>query len=291
MRRALPLAVAVALALVPAGNLAAQEPPADWLLVKITAGPGGASGISFVVGGYGTFDGSPTIYGTGMGGNRIEPWMYVGGASGGSLDVRTTKDLGGHRVVVRESDGTAGAHYWFGERVTIGELAPGEVVAFLKFHAGLSFAGGFEIEAPTVESGDVAQEISQGPGSRSLQVVDPADTGTAVGAGSAAAGFSTHEEAAPAGIAGGIAYNCWIPCWGTWRAPDGAEGAWRWPWFQGAPAPLPSSGDMLFAGPAGTWTWALTGITMPSDRPTTSYAGWAPVGSAWTLFRAARAQT
>jgi hypothetical protein len=200
--------------------------------------------------------------------------------------VTSTESLGSLHIVLQPSDGTEGAHYFFQAPISV-NLEPGESFAELLFFTGIDFSPGFVVSRAEVESGSVSQAVTQGSGTKALLIASPEDRGAAVSVGFAAAGFLRHGEDVDTGIVGGIADSaCSWTCWGDWRSPDGKTGSWMLPIFEGAEPPLPSSGQLLFAGPSGRWDWAWNGNR---DRVYSAYspafAAWAPIGSAWCYFR------
>lgn len=270
------LAVAVALILSTAGvtgtaSADAEPPTPNWMLMKITAGPEGATGVSWSSFFMGTTKGEPFTIGEGQGGSHSRGPIWVDGYLG-PTEITTTEQLGGLRITLLP--GNEGGTLWGARGYGEDRLEPGETVATLLFAVGLEPLQ-LSMREPRVETGHVEVEVQEGHGSQQIIAADPTSQGHAVSAAGLAAGMSTTEVHSTSGLAGGMVNDltC-IYCEGRWTSPDGRSETWA--------TPTGRTGH-TYAGPSGAWSWTWTGLGYGHREPVVLGA-WAPIGDDWTLF-------
>src|SRR5439155_13962643 len=230
----------------------ADASPPDFLLVRVVAGPAGASNVAISATGTVTQVGSGTLVaGTGGG-------LDLGGYKGGTVlasDVLSTgvtlgtgADRGGLSLSV-SSPTSLVFGFSGGVGLAAPAMKPGDKLDFVVFFPnGELLSSNYTV---TTAAGSVETTSTQGSGSATLDVAAAGDGGSAVAVNGIATGANAHQAIPSVGIVGTIMTNC-DACTGTWTTPDGHSGAWE----------VPSStfgSEFQFVGPAGSWNWTWTG--------------------------------
>lgn len=254
----------------------------DWVLVKVTAGPTGASAVEFGVGIETSADGyEPGALGIGFGSSDPEGLRLarVFSTGGGPTEIRTSKDAGDLRLTIVPRSSFRGIDTTLGVRRM--QMLPHETVAVLLFVTGMTMT---HVEVAPVTLADVAVDlaVSGGSGSAALPSSEVTGSGHVVTAGSTAAGTAAHGFTAPRGIVGAFSQTWCAACAGTWTAPGAEAVAWV--------AVARAHVNTELTGPAGTWTYSWSGAGTLTHALTLEHApslgAYAPIGDDWTLFDA-----
>ncbi|MDP9072793.1 MAG: hypothetical protein M3N98_01240 [Actinomycetota bacterium] len=254
---------------------------ADWLVIKVTAGPHGASHITGLVDYGGRLAGDGGVIGEGFAASG-SPFRDVFAFSfgGARKSIATTRQAGGadFTVVPAGPGGTIKG----GSNVTLDQLGPGGAAVILEF---LPYGAVTECSVLAhVATGTIGISITTGTGSSLLRPADPADGGVAAEALVVAAGSATHSVTSPTGLVGAGMFEC--NCSESWASPDGRSGS-----FQETSTPSGGSavGNFIFAGPPGPWSWTWSGEAGGGSSFGTPgephLAAWAPIGNDWTYFK------
>lgn len=277
MKKSLVLVAVLAASSLPGAH--ATEPP-DWILIKVTAGPDGASDVHLTAGSTGHTTGG--ILARGIASSDADSaFMDVGTWSDAPIGVKTNESLGSLEITPIEPSTEGRFFIAFG--LGFSDLEPGATAVGLYFVTGAVFDS-VEVRGATAEAGSVATEIHSGSGSTVIPLVTPADEGTALVVGPLAAGSTTHDASSIAGLVGGFDTIGCDRCTYGWRSPDARTGSGR---SEVLHAPMfsigSSEGDEAFAGPAGDWRWTWSGLQHDGGAPI--IGAYAPIGEDWILFK------
>lgn len=253
--------VVAAVALLPASQPGVradtQSAEADWFVVVLTAGPGGASGIEAGFSTRGRTTGETIVLGMGVG-NGDTTIGRVSSSIEGGVRVGSGGALPHHEIELTPSIGDDGL-YRSANTVSSDFLGRGKQLAFVVFASGtLSRSGSVNTK---VKAGSVTAKMFTGTGARGLLLLDNSE-GVAAEAAAAGAGVAVSKRFKSPGLFGG--FSACSACRADWEAPDGRVGDSQ-------------SGASLFAGPSGEWALNWSGLTaVEPDRAT--IGGYAPIG-------------
>lgn len=283
MRRRL-VGMAVLAAVLATASAGATQPPADWILVSVTAGPSGATDVVLEVRATARVAGDdPSLVGFGFA-DVSSSLVDVVPAGAGDIRLTTTRAAGGLDLSV--IPGSGGRDVAISTTMIADDLRPHDRLVVLVFVPGMTF-GSLAVEQPSASTGTLSSWGLTGRGSSSVAAAGAQDGGIGVAAGPAAAGSSSaHTRDVPTGLIGGFVTSGFcVACSGSWHTPDGGGGSFR---ASETGAAGLTYGAPAFAGDAGRWTWTWSGVGVTrSGTPGTApaLAAYAPVGDAWPLFR------
>src|SRR3954471_383851 len=275
----LAIAACVAIAAV-VGSPAAGAAPAstrtnDYVLLTVTAGHHGATGLTTSIALPVSDAGSgPRVSALGLG-------TALGGAisaregGGGPIRLSTTKAAGGASAQLSGPVSTLSPQPYKAGLI-VDQLAAGQSVSLLVAFSSMRFPK-LHMPAYTLDHGSVSLRLIQGTGTVIGRIGDPRDGGVAADAGPLGAGLQQHDFAARTGIAGAFMMGETELNTSSWTAPDGNTGRWT------------NIGSVLvgwptFAGPGGNWHLDWAGAdSAPWGNPVAFV--YVPVGRYWPLFR------
>lgn len=271
-----------ALPLLPLAPASGAADPIDWVLAEV-AMPAETDQYDIWFGVQGEGPHGPLIVGRGY---QLGEWYRdvevssYEGAQGGTTGERYVASVGPVTRTLEITRPTAGG---FGVGAALGvhgHAMPGETIRFLLFVPGARVTGWFaELE---VDGVSYPATVTTGSGSGVVRV---AEAGMGVGLETPPGalplpahsfGLNTLAREVPAGAIGALQiFHCaeGTECESSWSSPDGRSASvehTRGPHWAGA------SGESVFTGPAGAWTFSWEGF---SDSGIV--AAYAPVGEAW----------